>query len=147
MCTDTDGIVYLLWPRLDFQCLTCCNPHSVHGARRVAQTSHCCFPRTALLLLPSLPPRHTRCVRRSEVSTAGRRSRSRPRLLSNSLGTPPPTTPTLHQHTHTHRQTTHQEGSSRLIGTTDFVILNLSHRHFARIQTHGIHFKPRLCCR
>lgn len=52
--TDTDGIVYLLWPRLDFQCLTCCNPHSVHSAPRVAQTSHCCFPRTALLLLPSL---------------------------------------------------------------------------------------------
>lgn len=41
--TDTDGIVYLLWPRLDFQCLTCCNPDSVRSTPRVAQTSPLVF--------------------------------------------------------------------------------------------------------
>lgn len=54
---DTDGIVYLLWPRLDFQCLTCCNPRSVHRAPRVAQTSHRCFlyERSATAAVPLSP--------------------------------------------------------------------------------------------
>lgn len=117
--TDTDGIVYLLWPRLDFQCLTCCNPHSVRSAPRVAQTSHWCFSRTAMLLPLSFPPHYTwqgewsgstvRCLR------PGRGSKRQPRPLSNSLGPP-----------HTDRLTL-QGGFSRLIATTDFVILNLSH--------------------
>lgn len=56
MKTDTDGIVYLRWPRLDFQSLTCCNPHSVRSASRVAQTSHWCFCSIARPAAPIPPP-------------------------------------------------------------------------------------------
>lgn len=52
--TETDGIVYLLWPRLDFQSLTCCNLHSAHSSRRVAQTSHT-FLFLRLLCFPTNP--------------------------------------------------------------------------------------------
>lgn len=57
--TDTDGIVYLLWPRLDFQSLTCCNPRSVRSAPRVAHASRCFSPMAPLLLsLSPLPVTH-----------------------------------------------------------------------------------------
>lgn len=119
--TDTDGIVYLLWPRLDFQRLTCGNPHSVHSAPRVAQTSHWGF--TGLLCYCWCPALFTipgvcRTVRCLQLGQAPEASQG----LSQ-IHYPPPS----HTDTHTNTQTTHQEGFSRLIATTDFVILNLSH--------------------
>lgn len=124
MKTDTDGIVYLRWPRLDFQSLTCCNPHSVRSASRVAQTSHWCFCSIARPAAPIPPP--SPYLAWQEASTASGGWKRQPLTRGP-----------------THHQTALQERSSRLIATTDFVFLNpRTHRHFAQIFTRGIHFKP-----
>ena len=141
--TDTDGIVYLLWPRLDFQCLTCCNPHSVRSAPRVAQTSHWCFSRTAMLPPLSLPPRHTWRGRHSEVST-GRERLQQPAKASLRV--------TENTHTNTHRPThnTHTDCTSRGLLETNSnyrfcYSKSLTHRHFLLTFKHMVFISNLLC--